>query len=53
MLNNWHGFCSVGNYRTFNTSKKMWITALIFLGVLVGAYLLDKYAQIMNEDKNK
>ena len=52
MLNNWHGFCSVGNYWTFNTSKKMWITALIFLGVLVGAYLLDKYAQIMNDDKN-
>lgn len=52
MLNNWYGFCSVGNCRTFNTSKKMWITALIFLGVLVGAYLLDKYAQIMNDDKN-
>lgn len=31
----------------------MWITALIFLGVLVGSYLLDKYAQIMNDDKNK
>lgn len=31
----------------------MRITALIFLGVLVGLYLLDKYAQIMNEDKNK